>query len=481
MVAARSLGAGLLMALALPPWGWWPLAFGGVWLLDRTIADAPAWSRFHRGWLVGLALLGPSLWWMQSLTLPGYVIAVGFFSVMLGAGLALCPPAGLARWVALPGAIVLVDAARSRWPFGGVPLSTLAHSQVAGPLAPAARVGGALLLVMVAAAAGVALAAAARRAWRPAVLALAGVVVVVVAGAAAPDGRAVGSVRVAVVQGGGPQGTRADRTDERVVFDRHMAASEDVDGPVDLVLWPEDVVDIAGPIADAPEGDELAALARRLDATLVVGTVEDATVDGRDRFHNNAVAFGPDGAIVDIYEKVRRVPFGEYVPFRSLLERIAGDDLIDSEALVGDGPPVLQTPAGRFGVLISWEVFFSDRGRAAVGDDEGVLLNPTNGASFTGTLVQSQQIAASRLRAIESGRWVVQAAPTGFSAVITEDGDVLQRSGVSERRVLHDTVDVRSGRTVADRVGDWPALVLALGLVAAGWLLDRRTRAPAGS
>lgn len=168
------------------------------------------------------------------------------------------------------------------------------------------------------------------------------------------------------------------------------------------------------------------------------------------------------------------MPFGEFVPFRSLIEPFAPAALPRRDAVVGRGPAVLDTPAGRLGVVISWEVFFGDRARDAIGNGGQLLLNPTNGASFTGTQVQSQQVAASRLRAIETGRWVLQAAPTGFSAVVDPEGRVLQRTGVSERAVLQADVELREGRTWAVAFGDWPALVLAVGLVAAGWVFARR-------
>ena len=71
---------------------------------------------------------------------------------------------------------------------------------------------------------------------------------------------------------------------------------------------------------------------------------------------------------------------------------------------------------------ISWEIFFPDRTREGVEDGARLVLNPTNGASFTGTIVQTQQVASSQMRAIESGRWVGQVAPTGFTAVIDDDG-----------------------------------------------------------
>ena len=77
--------------------------------------------------------------------------------------------------------------------------------------------------------------------------------------------------------------------------------------------------------------------------------------------------------------------------------------------------------------------------------------------------VQTQQVASSRLRAVETGRWLLQAAPTGFSAVIDESGNVLERSAISEQRIIYGTVDRRTGLTWAVRFGDWPALIAAVG------------------
>jgi apolipoprotein N-acyltransferase len=475
-VVALCVGGGGLVALALPPWGWWPLAFVGIALVDMALDGQSRASRFRRGYLAAATLLFPTLFWIQYLTLPGWLVAAAAYSGMFALGFALLPDNRAARWVALAGMWTLVDLLRSKWPFEGVPMSTLALGQVGGPLAPIARLGGLLLLELATAAAGVALAMALRRRFKPAVAVAALIAVLAAGGAVAPRGHDTHRLRVAIVQGGGPQGTRADTTATRVVFDRHMKASDQIKPPVDLVVWPEDVVDVQGSVVDSEEGRELADLARRLHTTLVAGVVEDVEVGGRDRFHNAAVVFGPDGKVVDRYEKVHRVPFGEYTPLRWLLEPIVGGQLIDSEAIKGHGPPVVDTDVGRLGVVISWEVFFPDRARAGARDGATVVLNPTNGASFRGTLVQTQQVAASRLRAIETGKWVLQVAPTGFSAVITPTGHVVDRTAVSEQRVIQSTIANRSGRTPATAVGDWPALLLALGLVGTGWWLDRRRR-----
>jgi apolipoprotein N-acyltransferase len=178
--------------------------------------------------------------------------------------------------------------------------------------------------------------------------------------------------------------------------------------------------------------------------------------------------------VVDRYDKVRTVPFGEYVPMRGLVERLAPDMLPARDLRPGSGPAILDTSVGRLGIAISWEVFFEHRTRDAVQNGGEVILNPTNAASYWLTQVQTQQVAASRLRALETGRWVLQVAPTGFSAVIDPLGRVLQRTGVGEQAVLHHRVERRQGLTWASRMGTWPMAVLSLLAMAGAWTASRR-------
>jgi len=471
-LAAGCIASGALLCLSLPPFGFWPLAFLGIVGVDQLVADQPARSRFRRGWLVAMGCFVPSLSWMTALTAPGYVIACIAYAGMIGGGVAAAPP-GRGRWLALPGTWMLAELVRWTWPFGGVPLANLAIGQVAGPLAPVLRLGGALLLLLVTLVVGLAIAAAVRRAWRPAA-ALAGLALLIVGGAmAAPDGHRVGMAEVALVQGGGPQGTRATETGIVKVFERHVAATAGVEQPVDLVVWPEDVIDTSGPFVDDPWAQVVGGLARDLRAPMIVGTVEDA---GPEHFTNSAVLIDDDGSVLDHYDKVHRVPFGEYVPFRSLLEKVAGDALPADDALIGQRPARLDVPGkiGRVAVPISWEIFFADRTREGVEAGARLVLNPTNGSSFTGTIVQTQQVASSRMRAIESGRWVAQVAPTGFSAVVDHRGEVVERSAVSEQRVIQRDVQLREGLTIYTRWGNAPALLLALALIALGWATQRR-------
>ena len=189
-----------------------------------------------------------------------------------------------------------------------------------------------------------------------------------------------------------------------------------------------------------------------------------------DSFVNAQVVLAPDGEITSAYEKVQIVPFGEYVPLRGVLESLGAPlDQVASDATRGRDPAVIRLPDGtELGVMISWEVFFGHRGRAAA--DAAILLNPTNGASYTGTILQTQQVASSKLRAVETGRWVVQVSPTGFSAFVSPDGDVFQRTDVSERAVITMDVPRREGTTWYTFLGDgpWIALTVAV-LLMAGW------------
>ena len=186
------------------------------------------------------------------------------------------------------------------------------------------------------------------------------------------------------------------------------------------------------------------------------------------------MTINPDGTNSGRYDKLRRVPFGEFVPFRGLIERVAPDFLPTNDAKPGTGPAVIETGVGTAAISISWEVFHDDRTYSGMKNGGLIQLNPTNGSSFWLTIVQTQQIASSQLRAIESGRWVLQAAPTGFSAIIEPDGTVVERTGISEARVLQGEVELREGNTWATRFTWYPMFLIAIAAYACAWALARR-------
>ncbi len=417
----------------------------------------------------GFGLLAPGLFWMSEFSTPGYVLAVLIEVTLVTLALAVVPP-GRGRLIGLPAAIVLAEALRGIWPFGGVPIATVAQTQIGGPLSMAARAGGGLLIAATVALVGVGLASILRRRATPAISCFVAAALAVVAGFAAPDGRAVAEIDVAVVQGGGSRGLLASDAGDAQVLAAHLETSEDLPGGLDLVLWPENVVTVREPVGGTEQDIALADVADEVAATVVAGVVER---EG-DRFRNAAVAWVPGSGLVDRYEKNQRVPFGEYVPLRDLISTVADVSAIPRDAIAGSEPGLLSTPAGELGVVISYEVFFPRRARDAMAAGAEVLLVPTNASSFTTSQMPTLELGAARLRAIETGRHVVQAAPTGLSGIIAPDGTVVEQSDLGDRQILLGTVERRVGDTPYTSLGDGPFVVVAALALAGAWLVERR-------
>jgi apolipoprotein N-acyltransferase len=494
-VVAPSLAAGLLLALSLPPWGWWPLAPCGAALVYWRLGGMGLRTRLWSGWLTGLACFAIGLFWARAFNWYGAVVLVLFEALFFAAAAALTP-ARRGRALGFVGAWTLAEALRMAWPFGGVPLGGVFLGQARGPLVETARLGGPLLLVAGVWAGGVI--AATVVTWlrarvrgtpeeRPALLGAfvlaAGVVALVLGGTAAPDGGPpVGHVRVALVQGGGRRGLSKEQVPPARVYGAQLAAMEAVlrERPrLQLVLWPEDVVALDRPLAGSPQAAVLSQLAAELRTTLVVGVTEPATAT---TFRNFAVAWGPDGTVLGVYEKVHRVPFGEYVPFRSFFAHFADLSGVAADAVPGHGSGLLRTPAGPLGLMISFEVFDAARSHAAVRAGAELLAVPTNTSSYATSQVPSQETAAGIVQAVQTGRDLVQAAPTGFSTVVTQRGVVVARSDLGRRQVIVATVALRRGLTPYDHWGDLPVLALAAAALVAGWArASRAARAVRGT
>jgi apolipoprotein N-acyltransferase len=504
-IVIPSLAAGVLLALSLPPFGWWPLAPLGAALLFWRLGGLRLRSRLLAGFAAGVGCFGIGLAWAQTFNSYGAVVLVALEAVSMAVAGAVTPPAR-GRVAGFVGAFTLLEAGRLAWPFGGLPIGGVYLGQADGPFLDLARLGGPLLLTAVVWALGAALGSIGPSAalllgpratpapddrtpssvtgWGAAAgagLTVVGLVLAATVGAAfAPDGGAARrTISIAAVQGGGRRGVSKAEVPPATVLRAQVAATEAVLGGTRhpaLVVWPEDVIALSGPLAGTPQAATLTALARRLHATVLAGVTE--TVSDTS-FRNEIVAWGPDGRIASVFEKVHRVPFGEYIPFRGFFAHLANLSAVPLDAIAGHGDGLMRTPAAPIGALVSYEVFFADRGRSSVRAGAQLLVVPTNTSSYSTSQVPAQEIAAARVQAVEEGRDLVQAAPTGFSAVIDHRGTVLRRSGLGGRAVIEARVGLRTGATLYERWGDWPVEVLAALLLGLGLLSWRRdTRDP---
>ena len=485
-----ALLAGLLTTASVPPFGWWPAALAGLGLLPLALESArTVRQRFLRSLAFSGGLYIPSLWWLTQFSLPGGLVIGGLEMVITAVVVSLTTPRArgersLAFVCSVAAAVVIADALRSLWPFGGLPLGGIDLGQADGPFAALVTFGGRLLLIGAVALVGGAVVLAARLVRHDARISAATIpaAAVVTIGLSVtalahvvPDGtHPVRTLRLGVAQGSGPLGERASDAGLERAFRAHVAATRLIRRPVDLVLWPENVVDVQR-FATSPKRTEIGLLATRLRAPIIAGVVEDDP--DPNRFRNFSIVVNPGGSIGDgkagRYDKVRRVPFGEVVYFRSVLRKFSSA-LATKDMRSGSLPGVIATPFGPMALIISYEGFFDDRARSGVRAGGQALLIPTNASSFTSAHLPTQQIAAARLRARETGRWVAQAAPTGISAILTPEGRVVTRTSIQERAALTARITLRDGLTPYARWNDAPALVLTAAIAAASLLVSRR-------
>jgi apolipoprotein N-acyltransferase len=177
-----------------------------------------------------------------------------------------------------------------------------------------------------------------------------------------------------------------------------------------------------------------------------------------------------------VFEKVHRVPFGEYIPWRGFFSHLASLSAVPRDAVPGHGSGLMVTPAGRIGVLVSFEVFFAGRGRAAVRAGAQLLAVPTNTSSYGSEQMPSQEVAADQVQAVAEGRDLVQSAPTGYSTLVDNRGRVLAMTGLSARQVLSGTLALRRGATLYEHLGDLPMVLLAVLALVIGVAEDQRRR-----
>ena len=382
-----------------------------------------------------------------------------------GPGVAAAPP-GRGRWLALAGTWTLAELLRWSWPFGGVPLANLAIGQVAGPLAPVLRVGGALLLLARHGAGrpgGGRGGAPARGAppagcWSPVVAGAWSLVVIAPRG---HDGRA--RPRSRWCRAAASRAPAQTDTGVVEVFERHVDATALVRaaGRPGRVARGRDRHRRAA--SSTTRGrDVVGDLARELGAPMVVGTVEDAGPEPL-----------PQQRGARRRRRQRRRPLRQGAP--GALRRVRARSARCSSAVAGDALPDRDArdrrAAGRRSTCRAGSAGWPcpSRGRSSSPTAPARAWRPApvwcstppTASSFTGTIVQTQQVASSRMRAIETAAGWPRSPPPGFSAVVDDHGRVLERTSVSERRVIQREVQLREGLTIYTRLGNAPRCSLA--------------------
>lgn len=277
-------------------------------------------------------------------------------------------------------------------------------------------------------------------------------------------------VRTVIVQGSSPcpgqrcQGERAATYAASLELTRRIPS-----GTADLVVWPEGSTGFnVDPILDPEVGEAIASEAERIGAVLLVGG--DRPVSDTHWINANVV-WNSDGELVGEYRKRHPVPFGEYVPARSIFGRIPDLRRVPRDMIRGDGPVLFSLDGHTFGSVISFESSFARYSRDTVRAGADLLVVATSQASYPYSHASDQLIGMTRMRSAELGVDVVHSSVTGRSTFITDGGDIGERTGLAAVTSLSGTVQYRTdGLTLYARFGDW------MQLAGMAWLLDRWVR-----
>ncbi|MFF4983001.1 apolipoprotein N-acyltransferase [Streptomyces sp. NPDC001046] len=488
--AAAAALAGLLLYVSFPPRTLWWLALPAFAVLG-TVLHGRGWKAgFGLGYLFGLGFLLPLLVWTGVEVGPGPWLAL----VVIEALFVGAVGAGVAAVSKLPGAPVWAaavwiagEAARARVPFEGFPWGKVAFGQADGLFLPLAAVGGTPVLGFAVALCGFGLYDVIRTAlrWRrtgevrraAAAVGLISLAVPVVGAVAArplvSDKAEDGSVTVAVIQGNVPRAGLEFNAQRRAVLDYHARETQRLAAEVragkvarpDFVLWPENSSDI-DPFANADARAVIDSAAKAVGVPISVGGV----VERDGRLYNEQILWDPAEGPVDTYDKRQIQPFGEYLPLRPLIGAInrSWTEMVRQDFTRGTEPGVFTMHGARVGLVTCYEAAFDWAVRSEVEDGAQMISVPSNNATFDRSEMTYQQLAMSRVRAVEHSRTVAVPVTSGVSAFIMPDGTITRKTGMFVADSLVQKVPLRSSQTPATRLGVLPEIALVL--VAAGGL-----------
>lgn len=473
--------SGWLAYTSYEPIGWWPAGILSITLLYLALVyQRPSLRRGALlGFVHGLVMYLFALPWIGELVgVMPYValaIACAIYAIITGLG-----GVAIARWrwgfLAFPFLYVAVEHLRSSFPFGGFAWVRLAWGQIEGPLVELAPWGGPVLISFATALVGTGIAALI---LKPRIAGAVATVVPLALGvlAAQVSTPSVGQVEVAAIQGNVPRLGLDFNAQQRAVLNNHVRVTEDLadsGATPDLVFWPENSSDV-NPFADQQAAEAISGAVDAIDAPILVGTI----TEDDEGYYNTMQVFDPEEGAADFHRKVYLQPFGEYMPFRDFFRMFSDYVDLASDFSPGDGNFTVTMSDIKVGVATCFEIIVDSAYRTAVDNGAQILTTPTNNATFGFSDMTYQQLAMSRLRAIELDRAVVVPATSGVSAIVHPDGSVSQHSEIFEPAALVESLPLKDTITPAVKFGailEWILTIMGVILTLAALVVNRSRR-----
>jgi apolipoprotein N-acyltransferase len=465
----------LLMWAAFPPLDIGPLAFVApiplFWALRRVERGFEAatigflWGTVFFGILLyWISILGFVAWVPLVLLMAAYFALYGFIVWLFR----LWP--GWRWWLIVIGAWAAIEFVRARFPFGGFPWGNIGYAAAGmfpflGSVQWIGPAGWTILAVAFSSAA--VLLIESREHWRRIVDTTVAIILLGIVGVLFPPRADGDPLRVAIVQGGSPCPMVHCQNENQRIFESHLALTETIPiGGADLVVWAENST--GTPFE--PEGNESvrAAIIEQAGRINAYFLVSGTRVVGDDAFDNVNILYSPQGVKIGEYAKQHPVPFGEYVPLRSMLGFIPQLDEVPRDMVRGTDPVTFPMEQGQLGSVISFEGAFPRSIRAIAHAGSQLMVVATNESSYGESVASDQLIDMTRVNAAAIGQDLVHAAITGKSTFISASGAVGETTGLYTEEVLYGDVAMRSaGPTVFTRFPNWVLILAIVGMAAA--------------
>lgn len=457
---------GILLGLAFPAVGIWPLAFLGVFVMLWTLVGRGVWSSMLIGLMGGAFFWGPLIFWLTLylgpvpwLGLAGIqtlwmVIASALIAAVLNRG----PLVWKSLWqrllfvpLVVAGLWVAREAIASVWPYGGFAWARVAQSQsesAYGQLVAWVGTAGLSFVIVWVAAFSLELIRTRNTAR------LGGTVIIALILLAAIPRFPVASnetLRIAAVQGNTKSGLFDHVDPGQNVIDHTETTLTYVKNPVNLVVWPENAADI-DPTRDEQSAQILDYLSNKYQAPFIVGTITHPA-DGI--FFNSSLVWEAGRGVVAQYDKIHPVPFAEYMPNREFFHALAPDlvDMVTHDYTFGTRSNVIDINGTQMGLSICFDIVDDQQIYDMIANGAQVILAQTNNADFGYSAESVQQLAIAKLRAIESGRSVVNISTVGVSAIIRPDGSTQAMLPAHTRGAITQDVALSSTTTSAMVIG----------------------------
>ena len=461
LVAALS---GFANAAAFPGLGWWPLVFVGTALMFWSLNGRRAWSALLVGFVGGFAFFGNHILWLTVYLGPvPWLALAGLESIFFALGCVLMALAWRyvplvwvgagARLVGLPAVLaglwVLREAISSVWPYGGFSWGRLAFSQSDSTFAPLVAwlgISGVSFVIAFLSAMALQAVRTGHLRWTTRGMIVATAFLIAAAFPAWPV-LASGSIRVAAVQGDSNSGLFAQIQPGDGLNDHLQATVPILGKKVDVIVWPENASDI-DPLRNEQAAQTLDFVSKEMKAPLVTGTI---TENAKGQTFNSLLLWENGAGSVAQYDKIHPVPFAEYLPDRAFWYPLAPSlfDLVPRDYSFGKRSNVFDINGAMAGLAICFDIVDDGLIRQMVDGGAEFILAPTNNADFGHSDESVQQVAIARVRAIETGRSVVNDSTVGVTAMFAPDGRVIAKLSPFTRGALVATIPLSTTVTPA--------------------------------